>query len=127
MNKRTKLIIKNVSIFFIAIFATILLLKTLYVGFELTMCKNEINKTEYMAQEYSYLPELRVEADEVYKRVETTRNGLYNSSDAYISWISTVDNHISVLVTLMLIMAVALSYVYIYRRWCYIDSRNARR
>ena len=47
MNKRTKFVIKNISILVIAIIATILLVKTLYVGFELTMCSNEVADTEY--------------------------------------------------------------------------------
>jgi hypothetical protein len=125
MSKRTKFVIKNISILVIAIIATILLVKTLYVGFELTMCSKEIVDTEYLAQEYSYIPELRAEANAVYENVTRIRNGLYNSSDAYISWISTVDNHVSILVGIMLIIVVAMSYRYIYRRWCYVNSRYA--
>lgn len=123
MTRRTKENLKVIIVLGILGILILLAAKTVWVGINLAMCSSDVIESSWNADSY---PQIRAEADAVYKSVSVTRNGFYNSSDLYIRWLSNMNNNlIRVPFSILMILS---PFIFFYGvRYYNISKRRKRR
>lgn len=91
MKTRLNKNIKVIAAIAILVILVVLAVKTVWVGINLCIYSNAVVESSWNASEYAAI---RAEADAVYENVSAARDKFYNSSDAYIRWLSNLSNNL---------------------------------